>query len=193
MTRHPALAVRCNAPRILLLLTALVSVFLGATSPGICGTSVPTLTFTLTPKVTPLISSEVFLSGVITNPADPNALPTPPDVLVNYIQFALSGASATFLTPDPNPFFANVPGVFSPGDVYSGIVFGVQFAPNTPFGSYGGTVTLLGDPNGADPGATESLGTATFQLTVAPEPGASSLGLAAIPLALVALRRRRSV
>jgi len=186
MTRPFARAARRGAPRILLLLAALISVLLGAASPGVCGPG-QTLIFTLTPQATPPGTSLALLSGTITNPAAPS------DVLVNDLQFALSGASATFLMPDTNPFFANVPGVFSPGDSYSGIVFGLQLAPNTPLGLYGGTVTLLGDPNGADPGATQSLATATFQLTVAPEPAAGLLGIAALPFAAMVVRRRIAV
>jgi hypothetical protein len=187
MTRPFALGVRRAAPRILLLLAALVSLFLGAATPGVCGPG-QTLIFTLTPQAAPPGTSLALLSGTITNPAA-----APSDVLVNDLEFALSSAAATFLTPDTNPFFANVPGVFAPGDTYSGIVFGLQLAPNTPFGSYGGTVTLLGDPNGADPGATESLATATFQLTVAPEPAAGLLGMAALPFAAIVARRRKVV
>jgi hypothetical protein len=142
----------------------------------------------MTPKATPPGTSLALLSGTITNPAG-----APSDVLVNDLQFALSGASATFLTPDTNSFFANVPGVFAPGDSYTGIVFGLQLASNTPLGSYSGTVTLLGDPNGADPGATQSLATTTFQLAVAPEPATGLLGITALPFAAMIARRRNVV
>jgi hypothetical protein len=145
-----------------------------------------TLLFTLAPKGVGPASSATLITGSITNP-------TLSDVLANDIQVSLSGSAATFLTPDTNAFFANVPGVFAPGDTYTGIVFGLQLAPGTPLGSYSGTVTLLGDPNGADPGATQSLATATFQIAVAPEPGAGLLAVAALPVATVVTRRRRTV
>jgi hypothetical protein len=145
-----------------------------------------TLFFTLTPQGVGPASPSVLITGSLVNP-------TLSDVLVNDIQVSLSGSAATFLTPDANPFFANVPGIFAPGDTYNGVIFGLQIAPGTPLASYSGTVTLQGDPNGADPGATQNLATATFQLAVAPEPGAGLLAVVALPFAATVIQRRRTV
>jgi len=114
-------------------------------------------------------------------------------LFLNAIAVSFTPPGGTFLSPDANFFFQNVIGVLqSPPDIfpdsYTGPIFKIDVAPNTPAGTYFGTIQIEGGHN--DPGETNVLATQTFQVVMAPEPGLTGLTLAA--LACLALARSRS-
>lgn len=99
----------------------------------------------------------VTFSAALTNNSTSN-------LFLNGIQF--TGFTSTNLSPDTNAFFANVPGVLLPGEVYTGPVFRVLSTAATAPGDYFGSVSLHGGPTITN---FDNLSTNTFQLTANPQ------------------------
>src|SRR5262245_10919524 len=98
------------------------------------------IAFTLNPSVVAQTGGAAIYQGTITN------LGTS-DLFINDISINFTPPGGQFLTNDINFFFANVPGTFLPNESYTGPIFRITVAPNTPLAVYTGVVTLLG---GAD-------------------------------------------
>jgi hypothetical protein len=114
---------------------------------------------------------------------------------LNFISFSFDqDTSTSHLSPNFDQFVLNVPGSFSDdgSGSYSGIIFGINIAPNTPAGVYTGTVTISGgydDPNDP-PTLNNPLATTSFTLNVvSPEP--ADFGLAILGIAAIVLAKRR--
>jgi hypothetical protein len=117
------------------------------------------LSFSLTPAAQSGVGTgEVYFTGALTN----TGLATN---FLNNIQIAFTGAATNYFTADTNVFFANVPGIFLPGDAYTDVVFGVVINPATPPGNYSGTVTIQG---GTDIFGAGNLTNQTFQILLPP-------------------------
>jgi hypothetical protein len=85
-------------------------------------------------------TNKVFFAGNLTNTGlTMNFL--------NDIQFDFDGAATNHLTADSNIFYANVPGILLPGEIYTDAVFGIAINPATPHGDYSGTATIRGGTN----------------------------------------------
>jgi MYXO-CTERM domain-containing protein len=160
------------------------------------------LTFSLSPALesgdagpVPLI----FSGTLMDNDGDNSFL------FLNDISVTFTPPGDSFLSKDPTGdpvsspdtfFFANVPGDLigdgSPVDnTYTGPIFEIYIAPNTPVCIYNGVIDILGGYNG--PGADMNvLATAAFQVSVTPEPAATALTLAGLLGLLVATQRRRA-
>jgi hypothetical protein len=94
-----------------------------------------------------------------------------------------------------NTFYDVVPAILSgdpgsPGDgnpfssTYSGPIFGIQIAPNTPAGVYSGIVTISASCGDDDPNCAGFTVSQNFTVDVIPEPGAFGLFFAGLlPLA----------
>jgi hypothetical protein len=99
-------------------------------------------------------------------------------------------------TSSPNTFFFNTvsgdligDGVTG-DDTYTGPIFEVYIAPDTPLGDYFGTTNILGGYDGPDADFNPLLPTAaSFEVVVTPEPGVFLLTLAG--LAGLAIMKRR--
>ena len=82
----------------------------------------------------------------------------------------LNGDSFNVIAPvtlNDSDFFADFPLSLAPGTSFTGDLFTLTVPPNTAFGVYLGTFTLLGGANG---NAGSTLGTVNFSVTVTPEP-----------------------
>jgi hypothetical protein len=115
------------------------------------------LLLTLTPparNATPGI--EMVFSGALTNTSETNRL------FLNDIQANLTSGASNFISFNANTFFANVPGLLLPGEVYTGAVFHVLLSNTAPGGDYGGSITLRG---GTDIFATNDLASAAFLIS----------------------------
>jgi hypothetical protein len=111
------------------------------------------LTMTLTPATrNATLGTELVFSGALTNTSETNAL------FLNDIQAALTGTASNRVNFNANSFFANVPGLLLPGEIYTGAVFRVLLL-DTAGGDYEGSVTLQG---GDDVFATNDLASAAF-------------------------------
>ncbi len=124
------------------------------------------LTLTLTPSVqSSARGAEIVFRGTLTNASSTDKL------YLNDISFTLSGASATHLTPSTNAFFANVPGILSPGESYTtDEIFHITLSATAPFGTYPASVTI----NGGDSlTASNALATSSFTV-IAPNPANDS-------------------
>jgi hypothetical protein len=117
------------------------------------------------------------------------------EVYLNGICFSFTAAACDkdnspgldYFTIDTDPFYENQPGFYFDCDEFTTPVFGATIDPNTPAGSYSGTVTLLG---GADMYAFDPQGSGTFELVVtAPEPATVSFLL--LGMGVLALLNRR--
>ncbi len=119
-------------------------------------------------------------------------------LFLNDIDVTFTPPADSYLSADPNFFFNNVPGVLdgtgnNADPSYTGPIFEVDIAPDTPPGAYGSplttdlTITILG---GGDPSALNSLATQSFEVDVTPEPGVAGLTIAGL-LGLGILNRRR--
>ncbi len=108
------------------------------------------------------------------------------DAFLNDIAIVFTPPAGTYLTVDPNFFFANVPGVLLSGENYTGPIFRFLVAPNTPTGSYSGIAAILGgsDEFAHDPSRPVSFTVAT------PEP--ANIGLIIAALAGCAITRPTS-
>jgi hypothetical protein len=76
------------------------------------------------------------------------------------------------ITLDDTDFFANFPLSLAPGTSFTGDLFVLTVPPNSPFGTFLGTFTLLGGANG---NASDPLGTVNFSLVTTPEPSSIML------------------
>jgi hypothetical protein len=118
--------------------------------------------FTVTPSVQYGVkSNEVVFTGTLSNTNLTG------DVFLTDIQFGFTGIATNYLAADANVFFANVPGILSPGETYSDVVFAVAISSNTPVGDYFGTVTIVG---GTNIFAADNLGSAPFQVSSSDTP-----------------------
>jgi hypothetical protein len=100
------------------------------------------VTFTVTPSVQYGVKNkEVVFTGTLSNTNLTG------DLFLNDIQISFACAATNYLTASANTFFANVPGILSPGETYSDVVFAVAISSNTPAGDYFGTVTIVGGTN----------------------------------------------
>ncbi len=114
------------------------------------------LTLTINPAAQPAsLGAEVLFYGTLTNTSGTE-------------QLFLNDLSASF-TADPqsdtalssNAFFANVPGILLPGEVYDGPLFRISLSGASPATNYTGTITFQG---GANIVAADMLASAPFTL-----------------------------
>ena len=140
------------------------------------------LVLTLTPPVRSDVPSDALVfSGTILNSG-------PADVFLNGIFISFTPPAGTYLSEDQNFFSANVGSVLLSGESYIGPIFRLPITPNTPPGTYSGTVSFLG---GGDELALDALQEDAFSATLAtPEP--ATLTLISAALGVMALRRRRT-
>jgi len=116
------------------------------------------LAFELTPAVElGVVSNEVVFDGTLVNTSPTDSL------FLNAIQFNLIDAAAGYLSADTNVFFVNVPGIFTPLETYSDVVFAIALNPATPPGRYFGIVTIQGGTNIFD---ITDLASPIFEVTV---------------------------
>jgi hypothetical protein len=121
---------------------------------------------------------------------------TDQDYFVYDIQIALNPANpdgGADVTGNDNYFQANVPGAFGPDGItsgsYSGGLFEVDVAPDTPVGIYNGTATLVATDSLGDPITGPDI-VQSFQVdVVTPEPGMGMLMFAGLA-SLAAMGRR---
>jgi hypothetical protein len=115
------------------------------------------LTFVLTPAVQSGVrSNAVVFTGTLSNTSSNE------DLFLNDIQVSFTGTATNYLTANTNAFFANVPGILSPGETYSDIVFAVAISATAPAGDYFGSVTIQG---GSNIFAAADLASQTFQIS----------------------------
>ena len=115
------------------------------------------LTFVLTPAAqSGARSNEVVFTGTLSNTSSNE------DLFLNDITVSFTGVATNYLTANTNAFFANVPGVLSPGETYSDVVFAVVIDATTPAGDYFGSVTIQG---GSNIFAADDLAVQTFQVS----------------------------
>jgi hypothetical protein len=134
------------------------------------GQSQAQLLFSLSPNTqTGNPGTEVFFSGTLTNNGASN-------LFLNNLSFSFIGPNTgLYLSGDTNVFFSNVPGILTPSQTYTGQIFGINIDPTTPFGTYTGTVKVLG---GTDRTTLATIGSSTFRVTVSPAPtGLLTVGL----------------
>jgi len=115
----------------------------------------------------------LVFSGSVTNTS------TTSRVFLNGVQITFSGSHSSFASQNSNTFYSNVPGILLPNETYTGPLFQVLLAANSPSDDYGGTVNFVG---GSTITASDSLTSATFavlspsvQIT-ATQPNASEYG-----------------
>ena len=127
------------------------------------------LVLTLSPSTEVAAADSVVFRGSIANTGLA-------DAFLNDIAIVLTPPAGTYLTVDPNFFFANVPGVLLSGETYTGPIFRLLIALNTPAGNYSGIAAILGgsDEFALDPSRSVSFTVAT------PEPATIGLMLAAL-------------
>ena len=110
------------------------------------------------------------------------------EIFLNGFNLTLVGPG---LTHDETDFFTFAPLSLVGGASATGVeAFETSSLPTTPYGTYGGNAIVTG---GADPNATDIIGSADFRLTIAPEGSSLALmlgGMAPIAAAF-ALRRRK--
>lgn len=118
------------------------------------------LAFVLVPSVESGIGTgEVFFTGTLANSSLTDNL------FLNNIQFSFTGAATNYLVADTNVFFANVPGILLPGEIYADVIFGIIINPAVPPGNYSGTATIQG---GSDIFVVGDLTNRNFQVTLPP-------------------------
>jgi hypothetical protein len=120
------------------------------------GTLRADVVFTLTPAVQyGARSNAVVFTGTLSNT-------NVTDFFFNDIQISFTDVATNYLAAGTNAFFANVPGILSPGETYSDIVFAVAIDSTTPPGDYFGTVTIQG---GTNIFAADNLASQPFQVS----------------------------
>ena len=137
-----------------------------------------TITFTLTNPTgyVEVTGGSLTYDATISAPAS-NGAP----VFLNGDSFDITAP----VTLDDNDFFANFPLSLAPGASFTGDLFVLTVPPNTPFGVFLGTFTLLG---GADGSASDTLGTVNFSVTTVPEPSSMVLlltGMAGLAMTVI--------
>src|SRR5947199_6482274 len=65
------------------------------------------------------VGIEITFSGTLKNTSSTDNL------FLNDLQFTLNGAATAALVPNGSVFFANVPGILLPNEIYSGPIFAV--------------------------------------------------------------------
>ncbi len=106
-------------------------------------------------------SNQIVFTGALTNTSPTDNL------FLNNVQVSFPGLATNYLAADTNIFFANVPGILLPGEIYRDAIFGVLLSPAAPPGNYLGTITVQG---GANIFATTNLSSQPFQISL---PGAA--------------------
>jgi hypothetical protein len=118
------------------------------------------LAFVLTPAAQSDVgSNEVIFTGMLINTSLTD------DLFLNDIQFNFIDEADNYLAADTNAFFANVPGILLPGEIYSDVVFGITIFPSTPPGQYFGIVAIQG---GTNIFAASSLAGPIFEVSLPP-------------------------
>jgi hypothetical protein len=118
------------------------------------------LAFVLTPAAQSDVgSNEVVFTGMLINTSLTD------DLFLNDIQFNFIDEADNYLAADTNAFFANVPGILLPGEIYSDVVFGITIFPSTPPGQYFGIVAIQG---GTNIFAASSLAGPIFEVSLPP-------------------------
>jgi hypothetical protein len=116
-------------------------------------------------------------------------------LFLNDLSVLFTPPADSYLSVDPTFFFNTVPGdLFGDGitgdDTYTGPLFEIYIAPDTPWGNYSGTINILGGYNGPGADFDPLLVTPVdFQVVVAPEPTTLLLTMAGI--AGIAIIKRR--
>ena len=133
-----------------------------------------TLTFTLSnPTVfIPLAGGSETLEATVSAPSTNGAA-----IFLNGDSFNITAP----VTLDDSDFFSDFPLSLAPGTSFTGDLFVLTAPPNMPEGTYQGTFTLLGGPDG---NASNTLGTVNFSV-VTPEPSSILLmmtGMAGLAL-----------
>jgi hypothetical protein len=119
------------------------------------------LSFVLTPSVKPGTgSNEVIFTGTLTN----TSLTT--NLFLNGIQIVFTNSATNFFTSSTNVFFANVPGVLLPGEIYRDVIFAVGVNSTATNGDYVGTATIQGGTNTIF--ALTNLASQMFHVTLIP-------------------------
>lgn len=110
------------------------------------------LTLTLAPAAQNAArGTELVFTGTLTNTSATDK------VWLNDIQASLQGSAAAYVVLKTNDFFAHVPGILLPGEIYTGPLFRLALGSGAPAGDYAGTIVLAG---GADIFATGTLASA---------------------------------
>lgn len=114
------------------------------------------LTLTLAPVAQNAArGSELVFSGTLTNTSGTDR------VFLNDLQATFAGGAGAMLTLGANSFFAHVPGILFPGEIYAGVLFRVSLNGRAPAGDYGGTIVVKG---GVDIAASVDLAVAQFSV-----------------------------
>ncbi|WP_395739575.1 hypothetical protein [Prosthecobacter sp.] len=118
------------------------------------------LTMVLSPSGQPVAAGgEALFSGTLTNTSATDK------VFLNDIAVTFSADPQSDTALSSNAFFANVPGILLPGEVYDGPLFRVSLSGASAAANYTGTVTLRG---GADIVASGSLASAGITVLATP-------------------------
>jgi hypothetical protein len=118
------------------------------------------LTLSLNPVAQPVAAGgEALFSGTLTNTSVTDK------VFLNDVTVAFSADPQSDTALSSNAFFANVPGILLPGEVYDGPLFRISLRGSSPATNYTGTVTLQG---GADITASGALASAGVTVLATP-------------------------
>ncbi|MBL9130709.1 MAG: hypothetical protein JNG86_05890 [Verrucomicrobiaceae bacterium] len=118
------------------------------------------LTVTLNPNAQPAATGgEALFSGTLTNTSATERL------FLNDIAASFTADPQSDTALASNAFFANVPGILNPGEVYAGPLFRISLSAVSPAANYTGTITLRG---GADIVADGNLASASITVLATP-------------------------